>query len=208
MSALQKEFVYLEELDITIVPNLKYLGNDNFIGRPINGYQRNCIILTKPAATAAVNAAQIFKQKGLGIMVYDAYRPQSACDHFWEWANDPVDIKNKERFYPTFHDKTALFNGFIARYSKHSRGSAIDLGLYNLQTNEPLDMGAIFDFFGEISYTISPLISNEAQQNRLLLKETMEKCGFQNYAKEWWHYELINEPFTRKPEDHFNFPVK
>lgn len=208
MSALPSGFVYLDQMDSTIKADLKYLGSDNFVGRPINGYEQNCVILTKEAAEATLKASQDLNQKGYGLIIYDAYRPQSACDHFWQWANDEKDIINKEKFYPTFTDKKELFNGFIARYSKHSRGSAVDLGLYNLATQEVLDMGAIFDFFGEISYTDSPLISEEAKKNRLLLKQAMEKHGFQNYHKEWWHYELINEPFTRKPEDHFNFPVR
>ena len=68
-------------------------------------------------------------------------------------------------------------------------------------------MGSQIDMLDEISNTISPLISATAQANRLYLKEVMEKQGFDNYRKEWWHFALLNEPFPRKPEDHFDFLV-
>ena len=132
-----------------------------------------------------------------------------AIDDFWNWANDAQDIKNKTDFYPNFNDKKDLFsNGYIGKLSQHSRGSTVDLTLVNLQTKQDLEMGGIFDLLDEVSNTNYPHISTEARINRALLKSIMGKYGFDDYRKEWWHFNLLNEPFPRKPEDHFNFPVR
>ncbi len=128
--ALPKGFVYLSEVDPTIIQDMRYAGNDNFMGRPALGYEKPVAILTEVAAQALKAAQKTFAVLGYKIIVYDAYRPQSAVDDFWGWANDKEDLLMKEIYYPDYKDKTLLFSdGFIARLSKHSRGSAVDLSL-------------------------------------------------------------------------------
>jgi len=207
--ALPKGFVYLSEVDPTIIQDMRYAGNDNFMGRPALGYEKPVAILTEVAAQALKAAQKTFAVLGYKIIVYDAYRPQSAVDDFWGWANDKEDLLMKEIYYPDYKDKTLLFSdGFIARLSKHSRGSAVDLSLVDSKTGEEVYMGAPFDFFGEVSHIACPTITDDAKRMRQILKQVMENHGFDNYRKEWWHYEFLNEPFPRKPEDHFNFPVR
>lgn len=204
---LPEHFVYLREIDSSIIQDVRYATSNNFLGRRVNGYENAVVIITRQAAEALASAQQELRVKGLSLKVFDAYRPQRACDDFWNWANDLSDFKMQSLYYPDFNCKADLFNGFIARYSNHSRGSAVDLTIVDTHTMEELDMGAMFDFFGDISYTQSDKISNKAHQNRMMLLELMLKHGFKNYSKEWWHYELIDEPYKRKPEDHFDFLV-
>lgn len=204
---LPKGFVYLKDVDSTIVIDPIYYGEFNFIGRRIKGYEKPVVILTQEAATALKGIQSELQPLGLSLKVIDGYRPQSACDDFWEWANDDADLKMKTEFYPRIHNKKDLFNGYVARLSRHSRGSTVDLTLVKSNGQE-VDMGSRIDMLDPISHVISDEISQEAQKNRLFLKEIMEKHGFEGYEKEWWHFSLIEEPFKRRPEDHFNFAVK
>lgn len=201
------DFVYLNEFDPTIITAPIYYSNDNFIGRRIKGYEKPVVILTTDAAKALSEVQKELNKQGLGLKVIDGYRPQQACDDFWDWANDPTDLKMKDLYYPRIDDKKDLFNGYVARFSRHSRGSTVDLTIVDSNGND-LDMGSRIDMLDPISQVISDEISQNAQKNRLLLKEIMEKHGFEGYEKEWWHFSLINEPYKRKPEDHFNFEVK
>ncbi len=204
---LPEGFVYLSNIDPTIVQDMRYASNDNFMGRPAKGYEKPVAILTEVAANALAAAQADFLKMGYKIVVYDAYRPQSAVDDFWNWANDKEDTLMKDHYYPDYEDKTLLFDGFIARLSKHSRGSTVDLSLLDAKTGKPIDMGGPFDYFGSVSHTACDTITLEAQAMRMILKTVMEAHGFDNYRREWWHYEFLDEPFTRKPEDHFNFAV-
>lgn len=206
---LPSGFTYIKNLVPTIREDIKYFTGDNFLGTKVRGYEREVAIATVQAAEALAKAQERFLKDGYSIIIFDAYRPQQAVDHFWAWANDIADTKMKERFYPSYDDKTKLFSdGFIARYSKHSRGSAIDMSVVNVETGELIDVGSEFDFFGPISFVENELINKNQQKSRLYLRDVMNDAGFDGYSKEWWHFELRNEPFTRKPEDHFNFLVK
>lgn len=201
-------FVYVKDIDPSIIEDIRYASSNNFLGRAADGYQTGKAILTLQAALALKSANDKFKTLGFNIIVYDCYRPKRAVEDFWKWANDIQDTKMKYMYYPDYADKTKLFSdGFIAQYSKHSRGSTVDLSLVDLKNNGLVNMGSIFDFFGPVSYTINDSISEDAQKNRLMLKDTMHEFGFNHYSKEWWHYELVGEPFTRTPEDHFDFVV-
>ena len=179
------------------------------MGRPAKGYEKPVIILTLQASQLLKSIQGELNQFGLGLKVFDGYRPQMAIDDFWNWAEDPQDIKRKSDYYPNFNDKKELFsNGYISKLSAHSRGSTVDLTIVELHNHQELDMGGIFDLLDEVSHTGYEHISSTAKINRALLKAMMEKHGFSGYSKEWWHFQLTNEPFPRKPEDHFNFLVK
>lgn len=201
---LPDDFIYLKDIDNEIIVDLKYYSKSNFTGKFVDGYYSNNAILTVEAATALVNAQKDFKKIGFSLIVFDAYRPQSAVDFFVEWSKDANDTINKNIYYPDIN-KLELFDlGYIAYQSGHSRGSTIDVSLIDLSNNNQIDMGTIYDFFGPESSTLYPDISENQKYNRSLLNDIMSNNGFKNYSKEWWHFTLEDEPFGK----YFNFPVK
>ncbi len=205
--SLPKGFVYLHDIAPLIEQNMMYGSNDNFMGRVVKGYEKAVAICTYQAAVALNKVQEELNKFGLGLKIYDFYRPASACLDFFEWSKNIHDQKMKKKYYPRI-DKKDLFDlGYIAKYSGHSRGSTVDLTIVELSTKKELNMGTIVDYMDEQSFTENSGITLEARKNRLLLRSVMGKYGFENYTKEWWHYSLKNEPFQRKPEDHFDFPV-
>ena len=188
-----------------IVIDLRYYGTHNFLGKPVNGYEKEIVYLSKEATIALQLAQNELKKEGYGFKVFDAYRPQRAVNHFKAWAKDINDTLAKNEFYPSV-DKRDLFKlGYIAEKSGHSRGSTIDLTIINLSNKKELDMGTGFDFFGNQSHHDYDKLTQEQKSNRLKLKNIMEKYSFKAFADEWWHYTLKNEPFKDK---YFDFPVK
>ncbi len=222
-------FVDIEELIPDVLLDIRYFGEHNFLGTRVDGYLAPKCILTRRAAGALERVQKDLAPFGLGIKIYDCYRPQQAVDHFVRWAKNIDDTKTKKEFYPTVDKKNLFRDGYIAERSSHSRGSTVDLTIVPLpapiqrsyEAGEPLsecylpagvrfadnslDMGTGFDCFHELSHPENKNISLEQRSYRLLLKTLMEKHGFRNYDKEWWHFTLVNEPY---PETYFNFPVK
>ncbi|MPZ63743.1 MAG: D-alanyl-D-alanine dipeptidase [Propionibacteriales bacterium] len=221
-------FVVLDEIDPTILHDIRYLTQHNFLGRRVNAYYDPLCILTRPAAEALAEAQAVLRPQGYTLKVYDCYRPQTAVDDFVRWAKRLLDDRMKPEFYPRV-DKSRLFaDGYIAERSGHSRGSTVDLTLVELPArpqpvwrpgmglvscfapyderfpDNTVDMGTGYDCFDTLSHTLDPRIEGEARENRLLLKATLEEAGFTNYASEWWHYTLDGEPF---PDTYFDFPV-
>ena len=200
---LEKGFVYLKEIDDSIIVNLKYYSNQNFTGKFVDGYHSNTAILTKESALALSNAQDDFNKLGYSLILYDAYRPQRAVNFFVQWSKNLNDTINKRIYYPNIK-KSELFElGYIAYKSGHSRGSTVDVSLIEISTNKELDMGTIFDYFGVESHTFFDDISENQKSNRLILYEIMSNNGFKNYSKEWWHFTLENEPHQK----YFNFLV-
>jgi D-alanyl-D-alanine dipeptidase len=202
---LPKGFIYLTDYIPHIAVDMKYFSNHNFVGIPIDGYKSNKIILTERACLAVQKIEKELNKEGLGLKVYDAYRPQSAVNHFKRWAKDTKDTLMRQEFYPQVDKRDLFKKGFIASKSGHSRGSTVDLTIINLKTKKELDMGGDFDFFGEESGHGYTKLNTTQKQNRLKLKRIMEKYGFRPYNKEWWHYTLNDEPFKDK---YFNFDIK
>lgn len=204
--SLPEGFVYVDEVIPSIKQDIRYFGVNNFVGRPVNGYHTNRAILTKSAASALKAVQEELSKFGLGLLVFDAYRPQQAVDDFVAWSKDDKDTKFKSANYPQVSKNTLISEGFIAEYSGHSRGSTIDLTI--VSENAPfkqLDMGTPFDFFGTESWPNYVGITSQQRANRLLLQSIMIKHDFKPYPQEWWHFTLKNEPF---PETYFNFPVQ
>ena len=198
-------FVYIHEVVPDVVLDIRYFSEDNFMGTRVDGYRRPVTLISKEAARALIEVQKELNQQGLGLKIFDAYRPQKAVNHFVRWSNDPADILTKERYYPAL-PKNRLFDlGYIARKSGHTRGSTADLTIVRLATGEELDMGSPWDFFGEISHHDSPLVDDNAAANRNLLRKVMIDHGFKPITTEWWHYTLENEPF---PETYFDFDVE
>jgi len=193
----------------TVVPNLvvemRYLGSNNFVGRPIDGYEKPICYLTREAAAALAEVARDLEKQGLAIKAYDCYRPVRAVAHFARWARNLRDVARKADYYPQV-DKTNLFrDGYIAARSGHSRGSTMDIGLVTRADGRDLDMGTPFDFFSPRSAPGDKTVSPQAQANRKLLADAMRRRGFMPYNKEWWHFTLRREPY---PDTYFDFPVR
>jgi D-alanyl-D-alanine dipeptidase len=225
--ALPPGFVYLDEVDPSIVKSLRYCGKDNFLGRPVEGYKTSRIIMTKEAAAALSKAQSTFREKGYSIVVYDAYRPQTAVNNFMRWSKDHKDQEMKTQYYPRVDKKDVFDLGYVAEKSGHSRGSTVDISLIplngKLQNIKPMlrqlndkfevlylddgtvDMGTSFDLFDKSSHYENDLVGPDHMERRTYLKDVMESCGFKNYAEEWWHFTLRNEPF---PETYFDFPIE
>ncbi len=198
----------------SVVPNLvvdmRYLGSENFVGRPIDGYEKPVCYLTREAATARAAVARDIEPQGLAIKAFDCYRPVRAVAHFVRWAQNLADVARKAEFYPETDKRDLFRDGYIAARSGHSRGSTLDmtlvrrLGGKDLGSKE-LDMGTPFDFFSPRSAPSDTRVSAEARANRRLLADAMRRRGFIPYAKEWWHFTLRGEPF---PDTYFDFPVR
>ena len=223
-----KEFVALREVDPTIIQEMRYFTPHDFMGVRVTGYRAPMCVVTRDTARALHRAQRAFLRRGYSLKVYDCYRPQRAVDHFVAWAKDLDDQRMKGEFYPRV-DKSVLFrDGYIAEKSGHSRGSTVDLTLVRLPARptrpyvpgEPLsscygpkaerfpdnslDMGTGFDCFDTLAHTLDPRIKGEQRANRLFLKGGLERAGFVNYDKEWWHYTFTPETF---PDTYFDFPV-
>ncbi|MBR1585905.1 MAG: M15 family metallopeptidase [Clostridia bacterium] len=198
-------FCYLHEVIDDVILDMRYAGTHNFVGDVIDGYEAPYAIMTNQAAEQLKAVADDLRQMGYRLMIFDAYRPQSAVRHFVRWSQDADDLRMQAEFYPEFTKKSLLVDqGYIARNSSHCRGSAVDLTITDLDGN-PLDMGTGFDYFGKLAWHGAKGITKQQAQNRLILKTAMESHRFRCFEHEWWHYKLINEPYPNKS---FNFPVK
>lgn len=202
---LPKGFSYINDVAPTIQRELRYCNHNNFVGIPVDGYQEDVLITSTLTAKALKKVQDELSKKGLGLKIFDAYRPQSAVNHFVRWAKKVNDTIRKQQYYPKLNKRNLFKLGFIATKSGHSRGSSVDLTIIDLKTSKELDMGSPFDFFGGISSTYSKKITKKQLKNRLLLRSIMIKHGFRPYSKEWWHFTLNNEPF---PKTYFDFPIK
>ncbi len=221
-------------VDIThVVPgvhlDIRYFTAHNFVGAKVDGYRAPKCLLTRHAAEALHGVQKDLQPFGLSLKIYDCYRPQSAVNHFVRWAKDVSDTKTKKEFYPDIDKRNLFKDGYIAEKSGHSRGSTVDVtivisGAPDQEAYRPgqplfecylpagkrfrdnsIDMGTGFDCFSEVSHTAYGGIGAEQRIHRALLKTLMEKHGFVNYDKEWWHYTLRHEPF---PDTYFDFAIE
>lgn len=198
-------FVDLQTVLPDLILDIRYFGSDNFIGKPIDGYLAPKAILSKEAALALAAVREEANSMGFQLKIFDAYRPQTAVNHFVRWAAVVDDTLMKAKYYPDVDKKDLFALKYIAERSGHTRGSTIDLTLVDIATGEELDMGSTFDLFGEKSHHGSPSVNEQQSANRLLLKELMLRHGFKHYPEEWWHYTLAKEPY---PDTYFDFPVE
>lgn len=188
---LPKGFVYLSDIAPHIHQDMRYAGKHNFTGAPVPGYAAAECILAEPAAQALSAVADTLAAKGLGLAVLDCYRPAKAVRHFVAWAKGGTGF-NPEH-YPAVDRESLIAEGYIARKSGHSTGYTIDLTLTDAKGMQ-IDMGTPFDFFDPLAYTASKAISKSAAANRRVLVDAMEKGGFANYSREWWHFSLRERP--------------
>jgi D-alanyl-D-alanine dipeptidase len=216
-------FVYLRDIDPTIQQDMRYAGSKNFTGRPAPGYDTPECVLARQAAEALKAVQADLKAKGLGLKVYDCYRPERAVAGFVAWTQEPDDPKAKAVYYPNV-PKSELLPNYIAPRSGHSRGAAVDLTLVPLggevkespksgpctapqgskAPDGSLAMGTTFDCFDVKSGKLASNYIGEQNANRNALSDAMEAHGFKDYMFEWWHFVLADEPY---PDTYFDFPI-
>lgn len=186
-----------------LVVDMRYHGEENFVGRPIAGYEEPVCLLTNDAARRLARVQAGLKRGGLGLKVFDCYRPGRAVADFVRWARNG-DETRKADYYPNV-DKSKLFElGYIAERSGHSRGSTVDVTLVRLDTKAEVDMGSGYDLFDVKSWPSSQTVGTQARVNRMALQSAMTGEGFRPLQEEWWHFTLGDEPYT---ETYFDFPV-
>ena len=216
------QFVILSEAIPDAILEIRYYSTYNFVGKRIDGYLEPVALLTKIAADSLLAVSNDVKEMGYRLKIYDAYRPQKAVDHFVRWAKDIPDTLMKTYFYPDLAKNVLFPQKYIMEKSGHTRGSTVDLTLFDMKTEKELDMGGTFDWFGieshpdfcgnpdtgEYKEATSPrgsTITKEQFDNRMKLRKVMLSHGFMPLETEWWHFTLRNEPF---PDTYFTFPVK
>jgi D-alanyl-D-alanine dipeptidase len=163
----------VQEADSTIQVELRYATTNNFTGAVLPGYEGNTAYLRREAARALARVQRDLRAEGLGLRIYDSYRPVRATLGMVEWAE-----RTNQVHY--------LDDGYIARRSQHNLGVAVDLTLVDLATNQPLEMGTPFDTFSAAAHTANA--TGAARTNRDRLVHAMEREGWTNYAQEWWHF--------------------
>ncbi|MDR1159226.1 MAG: D-Ala-D-Ala dipeptidase VanX [Syntrophomonadaceae bacterium] len=201
---MKKGFVFIDEMLRGIRWDAKYATWDNFTGKPVDGYEVNRIAGTYDLALALKEVQRKAAALGYGLLLWDAYRPKRAVDCFLRWAQQREDGRTKERYYPNIDRTEMISQGYVASKSSHSRGSAVDLTLYRLDTGVLVSMGGGFDFMDECSHHDAKQISKVEARNRRVLRSIMESGGFEAYSCEWWHYVLRNEPY---PDCYFDFSI-
>ena len=226
---LHDDFVYIDEIDNSIIVNLKYSTKDNFVGEIIPQYKVNRGIMTKEAAIALSKAQKKFLEKGYSIVIYDAYRPSSSVKYFSEWMKKENDTKRKKYHYPHIEKKSDMANIYIDETSGHSRGSTIDMTvidlkktllkesvyeerifngkIYPFNNDNTIDCGTSFDLMDPASWSENNIFNftEEQKKNRKFIRDIMESEGFKNRKEEWWHFTLKNEPF---PDKYFDFEIQ
>ena len=197
-------FVLLSDAVPEAILEIRYYSTYNFVGDRIDGYEEPLAFLTKEAAEALREISDELVSRGYRLKIFDAYRPQKAVTHFMNWALDTEDTRMKQYFYPELEKDVLFPQGYIAEHSGHSRGSTVDLTLFDMKTEREVDMGGTFDYFGELSHPDYTGITKEQYENRMLLREVMMRHGFRPLEEEWWHFTLEDEPY---PDTYFTFPI-
>lgn len=204
-------FVRLSAVAPHIAQDMRYARAFNFTGAIVPGYEAPECILRDDVATALIGVEARLNEDGYGLILWDCYRPIRAVRHFADWAETGEGPDMGGFFFPDLARADLAPQGYVARRSSHSTGTAVDLGLIRLQDLEMrpsdsfgtrcdapfdqrppetgVDMGTAFDCFSPLSGDGAE-VSSDARANRLLLSQTMRAEGFQGYSAEWWHFRL------------------
>lgn len=177
---------------------LAYATSENFLGRIVAGYNPDAThisLVTRKVADALCQVQNQLNQKQLGLYVFDSYRPLRAVKDFKHWMHAPVqseyELERKRLHYPHVEKSQFALLGYVAdEVSNHCFADTIDLSIIDLKTNQLLNMGAIFDYFDEVSHATATaeMIGQEAYKNRQLLSDAMQTAGFLPYETEFWHF--------------------
>jgi zinc D-Ala-D-Ala dipeptidase len=223
---LPAPLVYLRDIDPTILQDMRYATANNFTGRVVPGYEAGECILLRPVAVALSKVQSDLRRKGLSLKVYDCLRPTRGVHAFVTWGESQRG-KTFARFHPRTPKDRVVALGYIASYSAHSRGVAVDLTIVPLPVvkekpfdpsahygacNGPkaerapdnsIDMGTSFDCFDVMSYTRNREVTVKQKHWREVLHSAMLARGFHNYWREWWHYTLSVPGADRA----YDFPI-
>ena len=211
---LPGDFVFLRDIDPTILQDIRYAGSNNFVGRPLKGYETGECIVTRRVATALARVQGKLVSRGLSLKMLDCYRPQRAVDDMYAWAQDGRETPAQHRYNPKMSKAELFRRGYIARRSGHSTGKAVDLTLvqlpvHNTKPFDPnadyadctapesrrapegsVDMGTGYDCSDEKAHTASRAITPQQRKWRDTLVSAMVGQGFVNFRLEWWHFSL------------------
>ena len=172
-AAAESLLVEVQSLDSTIRVDARYAGANNFTGAPLPGYEAPRVLLRREAAAALARVQARLRTGGLGLLVFDGYRPVRATLAMVDWA------KRTGR-------RDLLDDGYIARRSRHNLGLAVDLTLVDPYSGTQLDMGTPYDTFSDAAHTANA--TGRVLRYRQILVRAMKSEGFSNYEKEWWHF--------------------
>lgn len=212
--SLPADFVFLRDVDRTILQDIRYAGSNNFVGRPLKGYEAGECIVTRRVADALSRVQRDLASRGLSLKMLDCYRPQRAVDDMYAWAQDGRETPAQHRYNPKMSKAELFRRGYIARHSGHSTGKAVDLTLVQLPVRKDrpfdanadyadctgpesrrapessVDMGTGYDCSDEKAHTASRAISPQQRKWRNTLVSAMVRQGFVNFRLEWWHFSL------------------
>lgn len=176
MIGLPSNFVDLKYLS-NVRLDIRYATSNNFMEQVVRGYNAEMCWMHRDGFEMLRILATRLEVEGLGLWIWDAYRPKSATQHMVEWVRET-------------NQQWILDEGFVVEDSRHNRGGAIDLTLYDLATQTVLDMGTDWDHFGPEGHWDG--VSGIALDNRRKMRQAMNSVGFVPYDLEWWHFELPN----------------
>jgi D-alanyl-D-alanine dipeptidase len=207
-------FVYLRDIDPTIIQDMRYAGANNFVGRPLKGYQAAECVVKREVGTLLKSVQEELALQNLSLKMFDCYRPTRAVADMVAWSRDGKETVAGKRYNPAF-SKADLFRlGYIATHSGHSTGAALDLTLVDLKADNSatfdstrdygdctanvnlrapdgsVDMGTGYDCSDVKSHTAAKSITAAQRRWREKLVLLMARRGFVNYSKEWWHFSL------------------
>ena len=219
-------FVFLRDIDPSILQDIRYAGSNNFVGRPLNGYGAAECIVKRDVGLALKTIQQALAPQRLSLKMLDCYRPTRAVHDMVVWAQNGRETPAERRYNPHFSKKDLFRLGYIAEHSGHSTGAAVDLTLVDLRADNSVrfdpdkayadctaaagarapeasvDMGTGYDCSDVMAHTAASSITSAQRRWRDRLVAAMAKQGFVNYSKEWWHFSL---PGAAWPA--YDFPI-
>jgi zinc D-Ala-D-Ala dipeptidase len=219
-------FVYLRDVDPSIIQDMRYAGPNNFVGRPLAGYGAAECVVKRDVGLSLKRIQERLAPRKLSLKMLDCYRPVRAVHAMWAWAQNGREIPGERRFNPAFRKQDLFRLGYIATHSGHSTGAALDLTLVDLTADNSarfdpakayadctapvedrapegsIDMGTGYDCTDLKGHTAASSITPEQRRWRKELVAAMRAEGFVNYSKEWWHFSL---PGAGGPA--YDFPI-
>jgi D-alanyl-D-alanine dipeptidase len=219
-------FVFLRDIDPTILQDIRYAGANNFVGRKLSGYEAAECVVKREVGLALKRVQQALAGEKLSLKMLDCYRPARASHDMVLWARNGRETAAERRYNPAFGKQDLFRLGYIAEHSGHSTGAAVDLTLVELTADNSLafdagkayadctapvaarapegsvDMGTGYDCSDLKAHTAANSITSAQRRWRNLLVAAMAKQGFVNYSKEWWHFSL---PGAGGPA--YDFPI-
>ena len=220
-------FVYLRDVDPSIIQDIRYATYNNFVGRPLRGYDAGECVVKREVGLKLKAIQQELSARKLSLKMLDCYRPTRAVADMVAWSQNGKETPAERRFNPKYNKRDLFRLGFLAGYSQHSTGAALDLTLVDLSADNSaafdrakiyadcaapvaarspegsIDMGTGYDCTDLKAYTRSGAITPEQSRWRRELLAVMARQGFVNYWREWWHFSL---PGAAWPA--YDFPIE